>query len=302
MNKNQLKKVINDPIMGLYFLKSRINKEGLFRSYSNKTGLTGIKGLWFVLSFDCDTEEDFDVVNEINSKLLDIGIRAVYAVPGELLEKGLLAYRDVAKSGVSFINHGYTTHTIRDNKGTYKNALEYDKLTVLEIKEDISRGHDILLYKFGIRPCGFRTPHFGKMQSRSELNELYNILKRIGYTYSTSTIPYYGYRYGAIYNRKGIIEIPISGMFDEPLRIQDSFLYWDNENGRFNGKGYFDAGMRTLNYLLTLQNEEPLNGIINIYADPSQIAGDDYFFNLMSRISTFCKNTTYDELIEMLKA
>ena len=65
----------------------------LFLNYIRLAKLQGKKRKFFILSLDCDTEEDISVIVQVDGRLSGLGIRPVYAVPGELLEKG----RDVYK-------------------------------------------------------------------------------------------------------------------------------------------------------------------------------------------------------------
>ena len=68
---------------------------GFFRKrYVNKSKKFGLDGKYFILSFDCDTEKDIEVVEDVNKKLIDLNISASYAVPGEPVLVDRLFVRD----------------------------------------------------------------------------------------------------------------------------------------------------------------------------------------------------------------
>ena len=93
----------------------RIKPEWIWAFYANKARHL-LNQSYFILSFDCDTEEDIMVACDVHQRLKEIGITPVYAVPGELLKKGENVYRKLYETGAEFINHGGREHTYFDKK------------------------------------------------------------------------------------------------------------------------------------------------------------------------------------------
>ena len=292
----RISRIADEPIMFFYYAASKIAKGKLFNLYSRKSNLQGFSALKFVISFDCDTLQDIQVVEEVNRKLTDLGITPVYAVPGELLLEGREVYRRVLDTGAEFINHGYRIHSVREGN-QYQSSFDYKDISFSEAEADIIQGHKAVMQSLGISPRGFRTPHFGNFQKRSQLKCLHNVLKSLSYDYSTSTIPYFGFRYGAYFKRFEITEIPVSGLMSEPLRIYDSFLFFDNCSGKLNGERYYQEGLKIAKYY----RDNVKYGLINIYADPSQIYDCDKFFRVMKEFSEFALCTTYSKLVDEIE-
>src|SRR2546422_1123435 len=103
----RIRKAITDPALVWYRLRASLRPEGLHQRYQRLAHMQGFRRAYFVLSFDCDTDLDIVVAERVHRQLHDIGITPVYAVPGELLERGATVYRAIADLGAEFINHGY---------------------------------------------------------------------------------------------------------------------------------------------------------------------------------------------------
>jgi hypothetical protein len=234
---------------------------------------------YFILSFDCDTERDIAVVLDVHSKLCDIGICPVYAIPGELLKKGEKVYRKIFESGAEFINHGGREHTYFDTiYNRHASCFFYDK-QVLEC--------------LGITAKGWRTPHFGTFQKPENLNFLYGILRKLNYKFSTSTIPEMAYRYDAIYKQNGMIEIPVTGIFSEPFNIMDTWACFAAPD---RVKTPYDY-VKTSEQLARFSSRHPI--LINIYGDPSHIHDKPEFFQAMKLLIENSENLDYSKLLEV---
>jgi len=263
--------------------------------YVTKTKKFGINKKYFIMSFDCDTDKDIEVVREVDSKLRKLGISATYAVPGELLKRGKDEYTSIKHLGSEFINHGYLSHTEFDEKNkNYVSTLFYDRLPREKVRDDVFNGHYNFIDIFGEEPIGFRTPHFGTFQKTSELNFLYSILKEKNYIYSSSTTPVSGMWHGAVINTEsGILEIPVSGSYDFPARILDSWSYRFSPTRKLNEKDYFNQFTKMVSFM----NDSSSSGILNIYADPSQVYDWQLFFDCME-IASSLENTSFQNLVK----
>lgn len=294
--KNRTKKIISNPSMVYYYAESRNNKENMYQAYSEKSEVWGVDALYFAISFDCDTDKDIEVIGGIADRLQALNIDPVMAVPGELLKRGASEYKALLEQGAEFINHGYKTHSIKSETG-YESVFDYYNIPLEAVEEDILKGDLTIKEVLGVDPVGFRTPHFGNFQGRRQLKHLWTILRRLDYKYSSSTIPFFAYTNGACFERNGIMEIPVTGLISEPLRIFDSFLFFDNENNCFDGERYAAEGIA----LADFWKQNVKTGLINIYVDPSQVYDSEGFFQVLEELNGIAENTTYSALMEKIK-
>lgn len=277
----KLDAVWRDPVFAATYVASRAMPGYFRRTYQAKSKRAGLKGVYLILSFDCDTEKDIEVVEGVHQRLCDLGICPSYAVPGQLLEQGRSEYGRIAASGAEFINHGYLSHTdyLPDSRG-YISTLFYDQLSPEEVSADIRRGHQACIEVLGQPPLGFRTPHFGTYGRKEQLRHLYSVLSELGYQYSSSTTPVSTFWNGAIQQvGNGILELPVSGCFDFPARILDSWGFRFSPTRTFSAQDYVTQFDRLVNWLTSPGNV----GILNIYADPSQVYDWDAFFECMAK-------------------
>ncbi|MEQ8391725.1 MAG: hypothetical protein RIB30_12085 [Thalassospira sp.] len=237
----------------------------------------------FLLSFDCDTTRDPKAAIKIQTRLHSVGIRAGYAIPGELLENHWEDYRKLLDLGGYLINHGYREHAAIDPK----TRKPYSTFTYRDVKsavwqQDILDGHKTIFQLTGTTPKVFRTPHFGEFNKTSQLNELYSFLATHEYQISTSTTPVFGFLNGGAYKtQQGITELPLSGTLRKPTQLIDSwgFISAPDAIGR-------DALILEMEKYLS----EFLSGkrlLLNIYFDPADIAEDNRVLDLLVRFGPF---------------
>src|SRR2546423_14893831 len=220
----RLRAAVADPVLVWYRLRGSLDPAGLRRRYQRLARGQGFRRAYFLLSFDCDTDRDIAVAELVHGRLQKLGVTPVYAVPGELLQRGAKVYRTIADSGAEFINHGYREHTIFDPvTDQYVSTVFYHRLTPEAVAEDVRRGDAIVSEVLGRRPIGFRTPHFGTYRGRRRLEWLHGVLAGLGYRFSTSTEPALAMRLGpAPTLDAGLKEFPVTGCYDAPFRILDS--------------------------------------------------------------------------------
>lgn len=274
---------------------SRCAPEYMFKHYAELSARAQIHKLYFILSFDCDTDEDIDSVWKVHNAVTDLGIIPVYAVPGQLLIKGEKVFQRIARTSAEFINHGYAVHTFfNEQKGRYESCFFYDKLSSTQIRDDVMRGDKVIRDVLGLKAKGFRTPHFGTFQKKSQLLFLYSVLKEMGYEFSSSTMPYFGFRYGAVFETSGIKEFPLSGMWSRPLNILDTWDSFKAENRSMNEEDYLREGKSFAQYF----TRKKYCGIFNYYADPSHITGKKIFFDAIAEWARAARSITYQGLLE----
>lgn len=292
--------IIKDPLKAYMNYLGKNKKNELYQKYFELAKKANIDKLYFILSFDCDTQDDINVVNKLNNQLLEMGIEAVYAVPGQFLITGSDEYKEISCQGNRFINHGYFQHTFFDTKSkSHISTFFYNKMSDYSIYEDIKLGHETIHDILGYYPKGYRTPHFGHYQNKEQLSYLHSVLKKLSYEYSTSTNPYYGFTKGAIFNDFGLSEFPVSGSYDEnqsinSLDIIDSWSFFAKLDRKYNKNDYKRIMNNTIDNFTSNENL----GILNYYADPSHIHDSIEFFDVLEKIMSVAENTTYENLLE----
>lgn len=261
--------------------------------HARKLGLTRGR---MVVSLDCDTPEDTKCVLEVDERLRDLGITPVYAVPGEILRQGASAYEVVLSRGGRFMNHGGRTHTFWDERpGRYASCFFYDEMSRSEVEDDIRLGHSLLREVLGVSAEGFRTPHFGTFSSSSDLRFLHGVLARMGYKYSSSSLPWVGLRRGPVFrDETGLVEIPVSGRFSRPTTVLDSWSVWGSPQPSLL-ENQFEI---ELDSFRVLGGESPF--ILNIYADPSHIQGKSAFFSGLDALCDVFEPNLFEDLLELV--
>jgi hypothetical protein len=286
----------SDPVFAGYFAWSRLHADSLVASYRARARAAGLDRLYLVLSFDCDTPDDRAVAWDVHCRLAGIGISPCYAVPGELLAEGADVYRRIAAGGAEFVNHGGRRHTYFDAAaGAHRSSFFYDQQPLEMIEADVVAGDRMVTDIVGVRPRGFRTPHFGTFQTPAQLRFLHGVLRRLGYAFSTSTAPYFGFRYGPAFDRFGIRELPVSGHGSRPLQILDSW-------------GCFAAPDRVLAPADYRREATAMAarlaggpGVLNYYADPSHVADQPIFFDTMAALLTVATPISFSARLEKLR-
>jgi hypothetical protein len=292
----KLKTAFANPALIAYGLWAKLNRRSLFNRYDKLSRLAGLDKVYFILSFDCDTTDDIDVVWNVHSRLIDMGIKPVYAVPGELLNRGEKVYRRISETGGEFINHGYRQHTYFDtNKGRHRSCFFYDELTLEGVRDDIIQGDVWLKQVLGMDVRGFRAPHFGTFQKPHQLRFLHSVLHDLGYIFSTSTVPLYAFRYGPIFRSFGAVELPVSGMANSPLNILDSWSCFMAPDRTMTPQDYLREG-EAISKLFKVLGV----GLLNFYADPIHIHDSDIFFETVSHWRSVAVAVTYSKLLERL--
>lgn len=232
---------------------------------------------------DCDTDLDIDVLISVHEKFKNIGIRPIYAVPGEMLLKGFGVYRKVMEDGFEFINHGYRQHTFVDRERKhYLSTFFYSHLSKEEIYNDIKMADDILLNTFGYKSYAYRTPHFGTFDKKENLEFIHSILSELKYKYSSSSGPLNFFKMGNRYVSRNILEFPVSGTATWPLVIPDSYTFRFAKNSFFSREKY-EEEVR----LLFEKMEKNKVSRLNFYADPSQIYDWENFFKSQSLFAKY---------------
>lgn len=282
-------KLLN-PLTVLLFVQNKIFPSYLWKKYTRQC--SSLKNTVFLLSFDCDTELDIDVLPQVITKLKVLGIKPVLAVPGQLIEKGQAVYKSLADSGIEFINHGYVQHThLELPDRIYKSSFFYHHLSKDRISQDINMGHETICNILGIRPTGFRTPHFGSFQKRSQLRFLGKLLRSMEYEFSSSTLPAVGIWKGPLWTNH-VVEVPVTGCPSWPTKVLDSWGFGFAPARTVGKSDYVNEIER-----MFVDINAGRNIVINIYADPSQVYDWPEFFEVLEKLAPYNVGT-FKELID----
>ena len=287
---------VADPRSATYRLRSRVDRSGLFARHGRLARRVGLDRVWLVLSFDCDTPQDAEVAWDVHERLLGLGVCPVYAVPGELLRGAAEVYGRIAATGAEFINHGDRMHAFFDEAaGRWASSFFYDQQPREVLREDVLGGDRAVRDVIGRAPHGFRTPHFGTFQADEQLRWLHGVVGELGYRFSSSTVPSWGFREGPVFNRFGRLELPVSGGGEAPLSILDTWSCFEAPD-RVRTPADYERDAAALGAALA----EAGAGVLNVYGDPSHIHGRDEFFRAVEGWLDVARPAGYDELLQGL--
>jgi peptidoglycan/xylan/chitin deacetylase (PgdA/CDA1 family) len=292
----RLASAVRHPRAAAVSIEERTLARRRLRRTGERARAAGLDGRFLVLSFDCDTDEDAEVVESVHARLATMDVCPVYAVPGELLIRARDVYARLAANGAEFINHGHVSHTFFDEEaGRHASCFFYDEQSRERVERDIVEGHRTLESALGVTPLGFRTPHFGTFQRTEQLRWLHRVLRTLDYRYSSSTGPRFGLRHGPVLRRFGLLEFPVSGMPSMPYNPLDSWICFASSASRLTA----DDFVREAEALATLTARSDA-GLINVYADPSHVHDRDEFFDAVRAWSAVAEPIGYRALADHL--
>ncbi len=262
-----------------------------FEALASLARRAGIDGLIVVMSFDCDTPLDAAAATELDPQLARRGVPRTYAVPGQMLLEAGAAYRRLAEGGAIFVNHGARPHA-EWREDRYHGITFYNEFTTEEVVADIRGGDRIVREMTGTVPAGFRAPHFGYFQEPAQRRLIYDTARALGYRYCSDTLPAKGLEMGPVFDVGGLHEIPLTGSFDQPLTILDSWNYLADRRDYRMTTDYADQFAKTVNFFA----DRGLPALLNYYADPAHVANDGIFLqaidHALQRGARFCSFET----------
>ena len=136
---------------------------------------------WFhILNAEIPPYEQWDrlpsVVEKGTHKILDLldeaGVKTTFFVLGWIAEKHPSLVKEIDKRGHEIACHGYR-------------HIELNKSDEIAVRNDITRGKDILEQTIGKEVIGYRAPGF----STSKYLDLINMLSELGFRYDASVFP-----------------------------------------------------------------------------------------------------------------
>lgn len=221
----------------------------------------------YTLSFDLDFYADYEEIGSILDLLKTFEIRAVFAVIGKFVELYPDVHRRMVEEGHELVNH---TYSHPDNPHWAPNRF-FNLLSSKEQKEEILGCHEAVNRHTGVEMIGYRSPHFGNLHT----DNVYPILKDLGYRYSSSLSLQYSKSSGEPYIHKSdILEFPVAGSVNFPLAVFDSW------NARRKSRPFFETDQEFVNeFDSTMASLAETGGYMTHYFDPYDL--DENKFRLM---------------------
>lgn len=237
--------------------------------HGKKAGLT--------ISFDCDYPKDVEAMPELLSILNKYQFKTSFACVGHWIEKYPNEHKAILDAGHEIVNHTYShpDNEILNPGRKFKTILRQEK------KEEIERCHAICKKILSYEPIGCRIPHFKNLFT----DEIYGILKDLGYKYSSSTLLTNTESYGLPFKTsEGIYEFPLSTCPKHPFTVFDTWHSfksprWYYKIGHRTGKEYVNL----FKFLVDIGIET--NSYINIYIDPYDVVKMKKFRQVLDYIN-----------------
>ena len=164
------------------------------------------------------------------------------------------------------------------------------------IREDVLMGDRTVREVIGRAACGFRTPHFGTFQSVEQLQWLHGVIGELGYRFSSSTVPAWGFREGPVFDRFGRLELPVSGGGEAPLSVLDTWSCFEAPD-RVRTPADYEREAAALGSALA----DAGAGVLNVYGDPSHIHGREEFFRAVQGWLEVAQPASYAGLLDALR-
>lgn len=220
-----------------------------------KAGLT--------ISFDCDYPKDVTAMPELIAMLNKYPFKTSFACVGHWIEKYPDEHRAIVDSGHEIVNH---TYSHPDNE-LLNPGRKFKTISRGEKKEEIEKCHEICLRVLGYEPKGCRIPHFKNLFT----DQIYGILKELGYAYSSSTHLMNTDTRGMPFRAsEGIIEFPLSTCPRHPFTVFDTWHSFNSPRLAYRMVHRTEEEYIGL-FKWLIDTAVETNSYINIYIDPADI-------------------------------
>lgn len=250
-----------------------------WQGYADHMKRLGVTQTSLFLSFDCDTDLDAEAALSLLPLLDERKIKASFAVPGTQLLRQKSAYTEIAARGHEFFNHGMRPHAEWDGQ-KYIGVTFYNKLTPQEVENDIREADATLRKVLGVKPQGFRAPHFGCYQEPNQVAFMHAVCADLGYTYASTTMPSYALERGPAFISHNIVELPLLGSWNNPTSILDSWTYLEDRVHYRLSEEYFTLFSETI--AASTKQRVPL--LLSLYVDPAHVLGQTPFMRMLDMV------------------
>lgn len=238
------------------------------------------------ITFDVEYARDAQVLRKTVELLESYEIRGSFACIGKLVEQFPKEHKVIVDAGHEVMNHTYA-HPNHDilNPGEFFNKLSREKQE-FEISQFEKTSEKIL----GVKPVGFRAPHFGDLNSR----DCYEILEKRGYLYSSSTVltkthangmPFFPWKENYLHpsNEFGfsVLELPVATCPKHYYSVFDSYHCYRTTPPVHGGEGEFYSLFKQALGLARAHGT-----YANFYFDPSDVVGRKDFEDSLEFLSS----------------
>ena len=251
-----------------------------YDAYVQMARAIGLDDVRLFLSFDCDTDRDPKAALEVTTFLTALGIQGTFAVPGAELRRSSESYRQLLAKGAEFMNHGDRAHAAWA-EDRFVSVTFYERMTFDEVEADIRRGHEAVEEVLGVRPLGFRAPHFGHFQEPEQLGLVHRVARDLGYRYCSTTLPSYGLEHGPVHDVGGLVELPTFGTLRSPVSLLDSWSHLSDRRDYALSDMFETLLIETIDALARLE----LPALLTWYVDPAHVAGQAPFERAMQELA-----------------
>jgi len=244
------------------------------------------------LSFDVDLPEDIEALPWLLDVLASYPFRVSFACIGRWVEQEPDVHKRIVDEGHEIINH---THSHPWSE--VFNPRSFPSLTVAERREEIKRGHEVIVSTLGYEPTGFRAPHLDMSP------EVYPILSEIGYRYSSSAL---ARRAGVLPFRAadGVWEFPLAQCPRHPSSVFDTYHAFRSTSWLFKVRGE-DENRFFGSFVRLMELGVEYGAHVNLYFDPMDVRRFRDFSRFLDYLTTQqgqMKVTTYQELVNILES
>jgi peptidoglycan-N-acetylglucosamine deacetylase len=230
----------------------------------------------FILSFDVDFEEDVFALKPVIALLEKYKIKASFAVIGKWIEKFPMEHSNIISHGHEIINHTYS----HPNNTELNPNIYFDELSFEEKEKEIKYCDELIRLKLNYIPKGFRTPHFGILHNP----DVYKILKKLNYSYSSSTISTgtnsKGYPF---HEENGIWEIPVSTCPKHPFTCFDSWHSFHVKKPFGKQQTWHQKDFQKI-FKKLIKVAIKQKSIVNLYFDPRDMVKNNILDEMLNSI------------------
>ncbi|MDO8598955.1 MAG: polysaccharide deacetylase family protein [bacterium] len=185
----------------------------------------------YVLSFDLDHRADVAAIPDVLRTLRRYEMHASFACVGRWVELFPREHAQIVADGHEIVNHSYS-HPDHPELSPHRS---FRSLSPAERRGEIEQCHATCARILRYEPVGFRTPHFG----RAFTDDTYEMLRDLGYQYSSSTVDVYQSGCGIPSRHGDVMEIPLGCSSRFPFYTFDSWSARRAPHSLFGSDGAF---------------------------------------------------------------
>ncbi|NQU79296.1 polysaccharide deacetylase family protein [Candidatus Woesearchaeota archaeon] len=241
------------------------------------------------ISYDPDETKDVIRIPKLLDQLDRHGLKASFAAVGMLVERHTDVFKDIIARGHELLNHTYS----HPDNPEFNPDRHFHKISKEERLQEIRKCHAVVKELLGYDMKGFRIPHFGNQF----IADIYPMIRKMGYSYSSSTVAVRTKSYGFPYKMADVFELPMVCCPRHPFCIFDTSHAFRSRLARHSKKDYLE----TFGTLLDIGMKNSM--FLNLYQDPQDLHKFDYdrMLGMISAQKDELLMTTYRGLVKHLK-